>query len=77
MYWYYVEPTCDAKWQVVSETQQAPLVFEDREAAISSASRDARGKFAMTGLPSGVRVHHGGLWRDDEVYAEGRGRRRS
>ena len=76
MHWYYVEPTCDSKWQVISETQQAPRVYENREAAISSASRDARGNFATTGLPSGVRIHHDGLWRDDEVYAEGRGRRR-
>jgi len=77
MFWYYVEPTCDAKWQVVSDPQQAPLVFEDREAAIKSAAHEARGKFVVTGEPSGVRIHHGGLWRDDEVYAEGRGRRRS
>ena len=77
MFWYYVEPTGDAKWQVLAEGEREPRVFEDREAAVSTASRDARGRFIANGSPSGVRVHDNGLWRDDEVFAEGRGRRRS
>jgi hypothetical protein len=77
MHWYYVEPTSDAKWQVVAEGQAEPRVFEDREAAVTTAERDARGHFTAKGQPSGVRVRHGGHWRDDEVFAEGRGRRRS
>ena len=77
MHWYYVEPTCGARWQVMAEGHEEPHVFEDREAAVAMAQREARGKFASDGSPSGVRISHGGLWRDDEVFAEGRGRRRS
>ena len=76
MFWYYVEPTRDAKWRVLAEGETEARVFEDREAAVSVAARDARVKFTSVGLPSGVRICHDGLWRDDEVYAEGRGRRR-
>lgn len=76
MFWYYVEPSSDAKWQVMAEGETEARVFEDREAAVSTAARDARGHFTTNGLPSGVRISHEGLWRDDEVFAEGRGRRR-
>lgn len=76
MFWYYVEPVAPARWQLACEGQREPDYYDTREAACMAAEQAARGRFVATGSPSGVRVMRDGLWREDAVFAEGRGRRR-
>jgi hypothetical protein len=55
MFWYYVTPIADEKWNVLFDNQQGPNIFESRDEAIKAAVDAALESNSKKGVAAGVR----------------------
>src|SRR5687767_1896560 len=67
MFWYFVAPSADDKWNVFVEDHTRSIAYDSREEALRAAHRAAQANAKM-GIPTGVRVKAGQSWEDDGLY---------
>lgn len=72
MFWYYVAPYANDKWNILFENQPKPYIYGSREEAIAAALQVAERNFKKTQAPSGVKakVEEGGRWHDEGTFGE-------
>lgn len=68
MFWYYVSPFANEKWNVLFENQARPLVYDSADDALKAACKAAEDNFNKHETPSGVRLKNGEHWREAVTF---------
>ena len=68
MFWYYVAPVADRKWNIRFENQARPLIYESAGDALKAACKAAEESFNKHETPCGVRFKEGERWRSAVTF---------
>ena len=63
MFWYYVAPVDDRKWNLRFENQAQPQIYDSAGDALKAACKAAEDNFIRYETPSGVLLKDGAQWR--------------
>lgn len=62
MFWYYVSPFADQRWNVLCEGQVRPGVYDTQHEAIVAAVEAASDNFRKNDVSCGVRIKRENDW---------------
>lgn len=74
MFWYYVGPFTDRRWNVLFDGQRRPYMYDNEHDAIVAAVEAARENFRKKGVSSGVRIKQEDDWAVALTFGVNHGR---